>query len=123
MRIRGPGPGLDTDGDINTGGEVELFELIDRAGGGIDDVEEAFVGSDFELFGGLLVDVDGAVHAELLDAGGQRDGSCDPGTGALGGFHDFLGGAVDRAVVEGTQADADFLVFHGEKAWLAWLRG
>ena len=103
----------DADGDVNTGGQVELLQLIDGAGGWIDDVEDALVGADLELFHRLLVDVHGAVHAELLDAGRERDRAGHLGAGALGGLDNLRGRAVDGAVIEGAQADADLLVFHG----------
>ena len=103
----------DTDGDVNTGWQVELLELIHGAGGRIDDVEKTLVGPDFELFHRLLVDVNRTVDGELLDTGRKRDRAGNTGSRALCGLHDFLGGAVDGAMVEGAQADADFLIFHG----------
>ena len=103
----------DADGDIDTGWQIELLELIDGAGGWIDDVEQTLVGTDFELFHRLLVDVNRTVDAELLDAGRQRDRPGDAGSGTLCGLHDFLCGTIDRAVIESAQADANFLIFHG----------
>ena len=106
------GPNSDTDSDVNTCGEVELLQLIQSACSWIDDVEEALVGPDFELLHRLLVDVNRTVNRELLDASWKWNRASNAGAGALCGFHDFLGGAVDRAVIEGAQTDANFLIFH-----------
>ena len=103
-----PGTKLDADRDVHAGGKVELLELINRACGRIDDVEQALVGADFKLFSRLFVDVNGTVHGEFLNAGRQRDRAVNFGSGALGGFNDLLGGAVDGAGVESAESNADF---------------
>ena len=103
---------LDVDLDINTGGEIELFELVDCAGGGIDNIKETLVGPHFELVGRLLVDVHRAVDGELFNPGRKRDGAGDLGSGALGGLDDLKGGAIDCPVIKGAKANADFLI-HG----------
>ena len=99
----------DAVGDVHPGGQVEFFELVHGAGGGIDDIEDALVSADFELLGRFFVHVDGAVDAEDFGAGGERNGPGDARASALGGLDDFDGGAVDGTVIEGTQADPDFL--------------
>jgi hypothetical protein len=103
---------LDADGNVHTGREVELLELIDGAGGGIDDVEQTLVSANFELFSGLLVHVHRAVDAEFFDAGRKRDGTGDLGASAFGGFDDFGGGFVHGAMVKSAESDAYFLIFH-----------
>lgn len=103
--------------NIDTGGEVELLELIHGAGGRIDDVEETLVRTDLELVGGFFVHVHRAVDGELLNPGGQRDGAGDFGSSALGSFNDLEGRAVDGPVIECAKADADFLI-HGRKVVL-----
>ena len=109
--------GLNLDGNINTGGEIELLQLIHGAGGGIDDVEKPLVSADFELFGGLLVNVDGTVHGELFDPGRERHGAGDAGSGAFGGVHDLGHAAIESAEIIGPEADADALVL--QLAWHA----
>ena len=104
---------LDTDGDVDTGWQVELLELIHGASCRIDDVEKALVSADFELLHRLLVNVNRAVDRKPFDTGRKRDRAGNTGSRAFCGLHDFLGGAVDGAMVEGAQADADFLIFHG----------
>ena len=105
--------GLNLDGNVNTGGEIELLQLVHGAGGGIDDVEKALVSADFELLGGLFVNVDGTVHGELLNPGRERHRAGDAGSGAFGGIDDLRHAAVESAEVIGPEADADALVLHG----------
>ena len=45
------------DGDINSGGQVELLELIHVLGTGVDDVQHPLVGADLKLLHGLFVHV------------------------------------------------------------------
>jgi hypothetical protein len=101
---------LDFDGDINTSGEVELLEFVHGASRGIYDIKDAFVGAEFELIDTLFVNVWGTIDAEFLNAGGQRDRSCNFGTGALGGIHDFTHGFIQGAIVISTETDADALI-------------
>jgi hypothetical protein len=107
----------DTDGDVNTGWQVELFELIHGAGCGIHDVEQTLVGPNFELFRRFFVHVNRTVNAELFDACRKWDWAGHTSTRAFCGLHDFLGGAVDSAMIEGAQTDAYFLIFHSGEGW------
>jgi hypothetical protein len=54
-------------------GRFELAKLVHRLGGGFHDVEEAFVGADFELIHRFFVNVGRAVDCESLDACGKWD--------------------------------------------------
>src|SRR5258708_3946396 len=65
-----------------------------------------------ELLHRLLVDVRGAIHRKLLDAGGQRNWAGDTGARALGGLDDLQGGLIDDAIVVALKFDADALTFH-----------
>ena len=112
FEIRKQGKSLDTDRDVNTGRQIELFEFIHGACCWIYDVEQALVCPDFELFSRLFVHVNGTVDAEFFDTSWKRDWAGNTGTRAFGGLHDFLSGAINRAMVEGAQADANFLIFH-----------
>jgi hypothetical protein len=94
------------------GGEVEFLELIHGARGGVNDVEQALVSANLELFSGLLVDVNRTVDADLLDAGRKRDRAGNAGAGALCRFDDLLGRAIYGTMIEGAEADADLLLFH-----------
>ena len=98
--------------NINTGGQIELFEFVDGAGGRVNDVKETLVGPHFELVGRLLIDVHRAVDGELFNPGRKRDRAGNLGSGALGGLDDLKSGAVDGPVIKGAKANADFLI-HG----------
>src|ERR1700743_2964023 len=64
---------LKLDLDIDARREVELHQRIDGLRGGLDDVEQTFVGANLELLATLLVDMGRAVDGETLHPGGQRD--------------------------------------------------
>lgn len=100
---------LDFDCDVDACRKIELTELVHRFGGGLDDVEKAFVGADLKLIHGFFVNVRGAVDCEALDASGERDRAGDFGSGALGSFDDFRGRGVENAIVECLEANPDFL--------------
>lgn len=60
QRTREPGqfdPRSDINGDVHTGGKIELFKLIHRLCSGFDNVDHSLVGALFKLVHGLLVDV------------------------------------------------------------------
>src|SRR3569623_1653445 len=79
---------------------------------GVDDVHQALVGADLVLIARILVDVRRGQDGETLLLGRQRDGATNLGAGALGRLHDLIRRAVDQAVIEGLQADTNFLVSH-----------
>lgn len=103
---------LDADGDVHTSGKVELLEFVNGPCSGVDNVEQALVGADLKLLSGFLVHVNRTVHREFLNPGGKRDRSRDPGASTFCSLHNFLGGAVNGAMIEGAQSDTNFLVFH-----------
>ena len=100
---------LDADGDVDTCWQVEFFKFINSASGRIDDIENAFVSADFELFSGLFVDVNRTVNAEFFDAGRKRNRTSDTCASAFCCLHDFKSRAIDGTMVESTQADPDVL--------------
>jgi len=103
---------LNADGDVHAGREVELFELVHCAGGGVNDVQQTLVRADFKLLHGLLIDVRGAVNSKFFDACWQRDGTGHFGSGALRRFHDVGGAFIEHAVIVCPQADSDSLIVH-----------
>ena len=100
--------------NIDTCREIELFELVYGAGSWVDDVEETLMSADLKLVGSLFVDVNRAVDGELLHASGERDGTGDFSSSALGGFNDLYSGAIDGPVVKCAKANADFLIHDGK---------
>lgn len=81
------------------------------------------VGADFKLFSRFFVDVNGTVHRKLFNTGRQRNRAVNFGSGALGGFNDLLGGAVDGAVVECAESNADFWTLHGRAVYWLYFKG
>src|SRR6516225_1659647 len=103
---------LELDLDVDAGGEVELHQCIDRLRRRIDDVEQALMRAHLELLTTLLVDMGRAVYGELLNAGGQRNGSAHLGTGPFSGVHNLLGRRIEDAMVEGFEPDSYVLALH-----------
>ena len=87
------------DFDIDAAGEVESHERIDRLIRWLVDVDEAVMGSQFEVLHRLLVDVRAADNAEAAEVGGQRHRSLNSRTCALCGVNNFLCGLVDDTVI------------------------
>jgi hypothetical protein len=99
--------------NINTSGEIQLLELVHGAGGGINNVEEAFVCANLELIGCLFVHVNRAIDGKFFDPGWQRDRAGDFSSSALSSLDNLDSGTVDSPMVKCAKADADFLI-HGE---------
>src|SRR3712207_5996184 len=72
--------------------------------------------ADLELLARLLVDVRRAVDGEALDLGRQRDGPAHPRARPLGRVDDLPRAAVEHAVIERLEADADVLAVHRSRA-------
>ena len=103
---------LQLDFHIHASRQIELHQRIDGLVRRIDDVHQALVGTDLELVPRSLVYVRRAKQVETLDPGRQRHRATNHRAGTLGGLDDLLGGLIDQAIVEGLQANADFLVLH-----------
>src|SRR5574338_499005 len=103
---------LKLDLDIHARRKIQLHQRIDRLVGRIDDVHQALVGANFHLVARSLVHVRRTQQVEALDARRQRHGATHDGAGALRGIDDLERRLVDQPIVEGLEADADFLVLH-----------
>src|ERR1700759_3697582 len=103
---------LELDLAVDAGGEVELHQRVHGLRGRIDDVEQALVGAHLELLAALLVDMRRTVDGELLDAGRQRNGSANLGTGAFRRIHDLTGRRIEDSMVERLETDANVLAVH-----------
>src|SRR6201990_3328699 len=103
---------LELDIDVDTGGQVELHQSIDGLRGRIDNIEKALVGAHLELLAALLVDMRRTVDGELLDAGRQRNGSANLGTGAFRRVHDLTRRRIEDSMVERLEAYANVLAVH-----------
>src|SRR5687768_1925593 len=105
----------DVDRDVDTGGQIQLLQLVDRLRGRLDDVDEALVRPGLELLHRLFVDVWRTVDREFFDARRQRNWAGDASAGALGGLDNILRRLIDDTIVEALKFDANSLAFHGGK--------
>src|SRR2546421_7162743 len=117
FRARGTAPyraliPLELDLDVDMGGQIELHQSIDGLRGRIDDVEQALVSAHLELLAALLVDVRRTVDGELLDAGGQRNGSANLRAGTFRRVHDLAGRRIENSMVERLESNANILAVH-----------
>src|SRR5690242_9272863 len=65
---------------IDTRGEIELHQSVNRLRGRLHDVEQPLVGPHLELLARLLVDVRRTVDGELLDARREGNGTANEST-------------------------------------------
>src|SRR3954470_672669 len=91
------------DFDVDTGGEAESHQGVDRLRARIQDVDEPLVGADLELLPAVLVDERRPQDGELLDARRQRHGTDDIRAGPLGRLHDLGRRQIEQAVVVGLE--------------------
>ena len=90
---------LHFDFDVHAGWEIEIRQVIDRFGGGVDDVDQAFVDPHFVLVARVLVDKRGAIDRHFVDLGGQGDRSRNLGAAPFRRFHDFPRRLVNDLVI------------------------
>ena len=100
---------LELDLDVDAGGQVEAHQAVDRAGAGVEDVDEALVGAHLKLLAGVLVLVRRADDRVQVALGGQGDGAAHAGAGVLGGLDDLLGRLVNDLVIVALEANPDLL--------------
>ena len=87
-----------------------IREGVDRLLGGVENVEQALVRTDLELFARFLVDVRRAVHREALDTRRQRNRARDAAAGAADRLNDFTHRLIEQSMIVGFQSDADLVV-------------
>src|SRR5918997_6466233 len=98
--------------DVDTGGQVQAHQRVDRLRGGVDDVDEALVRAHLEVLAGVLVLVGRADDAVDVLLGRQRHRAGDLRTRAGDGVNDLPRRGVDHLVVIGLEPDADLLSRH-----------
>src|SRR5215213_3551483 len=103
---------LDLDLHEHAGRYDQAVERVDRARGGLEDVDHPLVGAHLELLARLLVNVRAPQDGVALDAGGHGDGAADPRVGALGVVDDFLRRRVQRPVVVRFHPDSNPVTRH-----------
>src|SRR5690242_6059326 len=97
---------------IDTRGEIELHQSVNRLRGRLHDVEQPLVGPHLELLTRLLVDVRRTVDGELLDARREGNGTTDQSTRAARRIGDIASRLVEHSMIERLQANPDILRFH-----------
>ena len=103
---------LEFDGNVNARRQIEFHKRIDRLGGGVENVDETLVRSQFELLAAVLILVSGAKNGHDFLFGGKRNGTGHLGAGFLHGLDYLLCGDVDEIVVERLEFDAYLLPSH-----------
>ena len=91
------------------GGQVEAHQAVDRAGAGVEDVDEALVGAHLKLLAAILVLVRRADDRVEVTLGRQGDGTAHASAGVLGGLDDLLGRLVNDLVIVALEANPDLL--------------
>src|ERR1700682_2775170 len=111
---------LELDLDVDTRGHIELHRGIHGLRGRIDNIEKALVSAHLELLAALLVDMRRTVDGELFDAGRQRNGSANLGTGTFRRVHDLAGRRIEDSMVERLESDANILAVHCRAFFGGW---
>ena len=92
---------------VDTSGEGEVLEALNRLGGGTEDINQTFVDFHFESFAASFVDVWRLYHCKSAALGWQRDWTRHAGASTNCRINNLAGALVDDAVVIGLEADAD----------------
>jgi hypothetical protein len=103
---------LQFDFNLNARGQIEFHQRVNRFVGWIYDIHQALMRANLELISRSLVDVWTAQNVVTLDSGGQWNGAVHHSTRALGRINDFGRRLIDQSVVEGLQANPNFLTLH-----------
>ncbi|KIC80419.1 hypothetical protein RR51_21205 [Pseudomonas sp. C5pp] len=92
--------------------QIKLHQRVNGFIRWLDDVQNTLMSADLVLVTRVFVDVRGDQNGETLFAGRQWNWTTHLCTSTFRGFHDFLGGLVDQAMVESLQPDTDLLILH-----------
>jgi hypothetical protein len=96
--------------DIYTRWQVQLHQSIDRLRRRLINIDNAAVGAGLEVLAGVLIDVGRSQQTVNPAARGEWDGPDRCSVGAIGGIDDLFAGGVEDALVEGFEANANFLL-------------
>lgn len=101
---------LQLDLNIDTCGQVEFHQGVDRLRGRLINVDNAAVGAGFKMFAGILIDVRGAKQAVDSPFRGQRDRANGCSVRPVGRIHDFFARGIEQAAIVSFEANANFLL-------------
>src|SRR5690606_2723513 len=93
--------------DVDTGGEVQLHQRVERLRRRLQDVDQTLVGAHLELLARLLVDVRSAQHGVAPDPGGERDRTRDARARAASRLYDVRRRFVEELMIERLQANSN----------------
>ena len=96
--------------NVDTGGQIELGQSGDRVGCRLQDVDQTFVRSDFELLPRLFVGMRRAQHAVLILDRGQGNGASNLRTITSGSGNDLRRRLVKHSVIVGLKPYSDLFV-------------
>lgn len=102
--------GLDL--DVNTSGQAQFVQCINRLVRGQHNVNQALVRTNLELFPRLLVDVRATQHRVSLNTRRERDRPVNLGFRTSSGLHDLFGGLIQNRVIVGFHSNSDAVVAH-----------
>lgn len=80
---------LDVDCNVNTCGKIELLEFVNRVYSRLNDVNQALVSTELELFHALFVNVNRTIYGKAFNACGQWNRSGNPCAGSFCCFNDI----------------------------------
>lgn len=101
---------LHLDLNVNTAGQFQFHQGINRLGAVGIDVHQALERAELKLLTGLLVHVGRAQHRKDFLLGRERNRTANNGTGCFHCAHDLLRRFVDQIVIVRLELDSDFLV-------------
>src|SRR5207247_6236516 len=87
----------------------QTHERVNDSGVGVEDVDDALVGTHLELLAGVLVDEGAADDGQLGDLGRERDGAGGARVGTAGGVYDLVRRLIQGPMVVGLQPDPNLL--------------
>jgi hypothetical protein len=85
--------------DVDAGRQAQLIQGLNRLGRGLDNINEPFMGSDFELLTRLFIDVWAGKHGVTLNPRGQRDRTMHFGVRPLSSIHNLHRTLVQNRVI------------------------
>src|SRR6185437_3979280 len=103
---------LNLDLHEHTRRDNQAIERVDRARGGFENIDDAFMRPHFELFARFLIDVRTPQHRIPFDPGRHGDGPAHPGVGPLGVIHDLFSRCVQRPVVVSFHPNSNSITSH-----------
>lgn len=104
--------GLNLNGNVHTGRQVQLLELIHRFSGWLNDVNEPLVSALLEGLLGLFIRVGRALNGKAFDTSREWDWSGNSRARAFYGVRDVACGLVNDPMVIGLQSNTNTLSSH-----------